>query len=140
MAGSDGNELEPPKSAKSAYRNALLCATIARNRAIPTRFSRCELSKLLHRSTFGKKGICPQITFPTFLVAGIHSDTESRSEQGEHSENRVSSLLPPRPPVPKTLICVNLRQSLSAVTLAKEDAGNCASGCGWPRWESCEPP
>jgi len=32
------------------------------NHAIPTRFSRCEVSKLLHHSTFGEKGICPQIT------------------------------------------------------------------------------
>jgi hypothetical protein len=32
------------------------------NHAIPTRVSRCELSKLLHQSKFGKKGLCPQIT------------------------------------------------------------------------------
>jgi hypothetical protein len=41
---------------------AVIRATIVTNHAIPTRFSRCELSKLLHRSKFGKKGICPQIT------------------------------------------------------------------------------
>jgi hypothetical protein len=48
--------------------------TIATNHAIPTRFPRCELSKLLHRSKLGKKGICPQIT-------QIPADTESRPEQ-----------------------------------------------------------
>jgi hypothetical protein len=32
-------------------------------------------------SKFGKKGICPQITFTTFYVARIHADTASGFEQ-----------------------------------------------------------
>jgi hypothetical protein len=39
------------------------------NHAIPTRVSRCEVSKLLHHSKFGKKGLCPQIT-------QMHADEE----------------------------------------------------------------
>jgi hypothetical protein len=38
-------------------------------------------------------------------------------------ESRTESGFPPFPPVRKTFICVNLRQS----------AGNSGFGCGWPR-------
>ena len=89
-----------------------LRTTIAMTHAIPTRFSRCELSKLLHRTKFGKTGICPQITFTTFYVARIHADTERRFEQ-ENAEGTeflsVSSVLS----CSKIFICVNLRQSAS---------------------------
>ena len=68
-------------------------ATIARNHAIPTRFSRCELSKLLHRSKFGKKGICPQIK-------QMDADTSSRIEQENAESTEFFPLRPPCPPVP----------------------------------------
>jgi len=48
-------------SDNSAFIRVIL-TTIVSNHAIPTRFSLCELCKLLHRSKFGKNGICPQIT------------------------------------------------------------------------------
>jgi len=44
------------------FRIREISVTIVTNHAIPTGFSRCELCKLLHRSKFGKKGLCPQIT------------------------------------------------------------------------------
>ena len=84
------------------------------NHAIPTRFSRCELSKLLHRSKFGKKAYARR-------SRGI---TQIR-KAGLNTERTAFSLFPPFPPVRKVFICVNLRQS----------AGNSGFGCGWPLWE-----
>jgi hypothetical protein len=100
-----------------------ICTTTT-NHAIPTKFSRCELSKLLHRSKFGNQGICPQITQITRMrKAGLN-----RSKQREQS----FSLFPPFPPVRNIFICVNPCHVLRG---ERQSAGNSGFGCGWPRWE-----
>jgi hypothetical protein len=75
-------------------------------------------------------------------VARIHADTANCFEHAKTEATEVFPLFPPLSPVPKFFIPatyyvvnVHLRQSLAAVALAKEDAGNSGFGCGWPRWE-----
>jgi hypothetical protein len=78
------------------------------------------LSKLLHRSKFGVKGICPQIT-------QIHADTEKWFEQGNAEGREFLSVSSVPSCSKKIFICVNLRQS----------AGNSGFGRGWPRRVCC---
>jgi hypothetical protein len=60
------------------------------------------MSKLLHRSKFGKKGLCPQIT-------QIHADTESRFEQEKTERTEFFSVSS----VPSCSKNFHLRQSAS---------------------------
>jgi hypothetical protein len=79
----------------------------------PTKFSRCELSKLSHRSKFGNKGLCPQIT-------QIHADMKHWFER-EDAENAECSLCALRAFLfqnsSSASICVNLRAIPNSVAV-----------------------
>jgi hypothetical protein len=93
------------------------------------------LSKLLHRSKFGKKAVGPQIT-------QIQADTESRFER-EISERTEPILCFFRALLfeksSSASICVNLRAIPDSVAALPrwEIRGSICFGCSEPRYASC---